>query len=119
MILLILGNLGGWADRTMQTLFKSSAALYIDQSAYEWFIPALDDRVHFIRAEPNVDDVIKKVRWALNHSEEVQNITRMANRHASYLFKKDSLTKYLVQILKRYADSLAYVPKLRNGMEKF
>merc|ERR1740123_791148 len=98
---------------------QSSAALYIDQSAYDWFMPLLDDRVHYIRAEPDIDDVREKVRWALEHSDEMENITKTANRHASYLFNTDSLTKYLHLVLLRYADSLDYVPTLRKGMDKF
>lgn len=119
MVLLVLGNSGGWSDRTMSTLFKSSAALYVDQSAYEWFMPALDDRVHYIKAEPNADDVIEKVRWALNHSAEVQNITRNANERASYLFNADSIANYMSRVVKRYASILDYVPTLRDNMEKF
>merc|ERR1719221_800400 len=46
---LILGNTGGWAERTMHTLFKSCLMIYVDQKAYEWYMPLLIEGKHYLK----------------------------------------------------------------------
>jgi len=119
MFILVIGNSGGWADRTMQTLFKSSVMLYVDQKAYEWYMPLLKDGQHYLKVNPRASALREKVKWAVEHSDEMENIVKEANKIALKLFNKKATGKYLAAVLKRYATTLDYVPQLRPDMQKF
>lgn len=119
MVLMVIGNSGGWSDRTMRSLFKSSATLYLDQDAYEWFIPLLADGVDFMKVDPSVKAVHEKAQWAMHHDGELKAMVKAANARAREIFNFDTVVKYVALTVKAYAKTLAFRPRLRKGMDIF
>jgi len=119
MVLMVIGNCGGWSDRMMRSLFKSSATMYLDQDAYEWFIPLLADGVDFIKVDPDVKSIHLKAQWAMHHDNELKAMVKAANAHAREIFNFETVVKYVALTVKAYAKTLAFKPRLRMGMDAF
>mmetsp|Transcript_78941 Transcript_78941/g.223398 ORF Transcript_78941/g.223398 Transcript_78941/m.223398 type:complete len:425 (-) Transcript_78941:49-1323(-) len=119
MFVLMLGNTGGWAERTMHALFKGVVMIYADQKAYEWYMPLLIDGKHYLKVNPRVTAMKEKVQWAVAHSDEMEDIVVEANRMARKLFSRSTISKYMALVLRRYAATLDYTPKLRDGMQTY
>eukprot|EP00930_Biecheleria_cincta_P055739 TRINITY_DN42017_c0_g1_i1.p1 TRINITY_DN42017_c0_g1~~TRINITY_DN42017_c0_g1_i1.p1 ORF type:complete len:502 (-),score=60.03 TRINITY_DN42017_c0_g1_i1:126-1631(-) len=118
--LLVVGNARGWADRTVPTLFKSSAMIYVDTGAYEWYMPLLVDKVHYLRADPNPQDIRRAVTFALEHDKEMERMSQEANKFASSVFSYESLSEYIKLVAQAYADRMLYEPiAIRDGYVRY
>lgn len=116
---LIVGNMNGWADRMMASLFKGSAVIFADQGSYEWYMPLLVQGEDYISADPTPESISEKVAWAQNHDAETQRIVQNANKKARELFNLKSVSQYMALVAKSYAERLTYVPTLRPHMSEY
>lgn len=119
MLLMIIGNSGGWSDRTMRSLFKSSPVLYVDQAAYEWFVPMLVDGVDFLKVEASYEAVRQRVHSALRDEAALRAMVSAANARAREIFNLESVVRYVALTIKAYAKTLAFTPRARKGMDIF
>lgn len=118
--LLVVGNAFGWADRTMPTLFKSSAMIYVDTGAYEWYMPLLVDKVHYLRAPPNPKGLRRAVAFAQTHDKEMEQMSQEANRFARSVFTYESLSEYVKLVAQACADRSVYEPvAVRDGYVRY
>jgi len=113
--LLIVGNNKGWADRVMASLFKSSLSVLVDCGTIEWFYPMLQDRMHYLRATPDVGSIERAISWARAHDTEAQNIVEHANIFARTIFQPASLAAYVGHVSRTYKTGLAFEPQRRHG----
>lgn len=119
MIVLIIGNWGGWSDRTVRTFFKSSAAMFIDQGVAEWYAPGLRDGVNCILSGPSISEMKFKVETALSNSESLREIVSRQNKFAQEHFSEEFLAKYMASVVQEYAQTLSFSPTLRDDMKLF
>lgn len=117
--ILIMGNSFGWADRTMSALFKSSLPIFVDQSSFDWFIPMMKHKKHFLFAKPTKESIIEHVNWAREHDKEAEEMVKNVNEFAKDTFRIENLARYAGLVAKAYSKTLAYKPKMREGHALF
>ena len=119
-LLLIIGNVLGWADRFMASLFKDSVSVLVDAGTYEWYYPLLVEGVHYLRANTTVASLQGKVEWALQQGPvRLSTIAQAGGRYALELLEFEQVLAYTTFIARAYSEKLSYTPHLRAGFSVF
>ena len=114
-LLLVIGNVVGWGDRFMASLFKSSATVLVDAGAQEWFYPLVSDGEHYLRTSPRVGDIMTTVLAGLANDARLHAIADAGRRYASDLFSLDNQALYVALVARAYSERLDYTPRARAG----
>eukprot|EP00929_Paragymnodinium_shiwhaense_P034255 TRINITY_DN18662_c0_g1_i1.p1 TRINITY_DN18662_c0_g1~~TRINITY_DN18662_c0_g1_i1.p1 ORF type:complete len:508 (-),score=28.60 TRINITY_DN18662_c0_g1_i1:112-1635(-) len=110
-VVMILGNSMGWADRTSKMLQEPSIVVYIDQTAYEWYMPLLEDMKTVAFAPPVVPDLIRKARLLLSNASNARRLAEQQMYFASWLFSSNVVIEYVAKSLIEYARKQAFAPE--------
>ena len=83
----------------------------------DYYMPKLQEWVHYIPVETNLNDLRKKFEWARNHPEEAQTISRAGTEYVEWIGSVDGFeamyAEYLVDPLRNFID--AYKPIKGGG----
>ncbi|KAI0566890.1 Glycosyltransferase family GT90 [Gracilaria domingensis] len=96
-----------WADRLLLLLFGSSAILKQETPCGMFFEPLLKPNVHYIGVDFWFGNVVRKIKWARGHDEEVLQIVRNARQFAADYLSTSGIQTYVDELLKQYVKLLA------------
>jgi hypothetical protein len=100
------GHASSWS-RPEVICFTKSLLLY--QTEYvQWFQPALVPFVHYLPLKKDLSDLMEKIEWARNHTEEVKEIIKNQNEIANNCFTPKKIEEQTLYILQKYAEQFTY-----------
>lgn len=117
-------NVDGWcgSKRMKQLLASDSAIFNVVSMEDEWYTPLLKPMKHYIPVrfeakDPDLDEgteLIEKIKWAQEHTEEVGNIVQHAKSFHGFYLSQRGEECYAVQLLEAYSSLLLDSWKLQD-----
>ncbi|MEI6789990.1 MAG: glycosyl transferase family 90 [Myxococcaceae bacterium] len=92
----------GWADRFVRLLASSSAIFKQDSPFYEFFEGPVKPYEHYIPVARDSSDLEIQIKWAREHSKEVQSIIKRANDFARDELQQEHVDYYVHRLLQAY-----------------
>jgi len=98
----------GWASRFSSLLHSNSVVLKQQSPWFEFFYRALRPYEHYIPISASLEDVFDVVEWLKSNDGFACKIGEQGKKFASQYLDSDSITLYVVELLRRYATLLRY-----------
>ncbi len=90
-------------SRTYWQLFSDCVIFKQNSPWYQWFYRNLWPYEHYIPYEADGSDLVEKIKWAIDHEDEVRWMVRNANEFARNHLKRSDVMLYLYLVLQEYA----------------
>jgi hypothetical protein len=101
--ILCVGSNQDWAERLRNLMFMNSAVVLHMSETQEFFYPLLVPWRHVIPTSLLFDDMVKNVKWAVKHDEQVQQIVKEMNKFAKLYLSEHSMKVYWKLAIVEYA----------------
>jgi hypothetical protein len=101
--ILNVGSNQDWAERLRSYLFMNSAVVMHMAETKEFFTPLLQPWRHVIPANLMLTDLVRNVKWAVSHDDEVRKIVQNMNQFAESYLSERSMATYWKLALSEYA----------------
>ncbi len=79
----------------------------------------MQEGVHYLSTDGLFQNLTRVVQWAREHDEEMQKMAQAVMELAKNVFSKHGLIFYTGQLLKSWANRLAFKPRLQPGAYRF
>lgn len=93
----------GWKFFTNSLIFKPNSPLI------QWYYNALTPGIHYLPLKENLEDIIDKIQWAMEHDKEAETIAQNARQFAINNLTYEYNLIYIYQLLLQYSQ-LQFVP---------
>jgi hypothetical protein len=100
---LCVGSNQDWAERLRNLLFMNSVVVLHSAETEEFFYPLLEPWKHIIPVNLMMTDLVKNVKWAVSHDEEVRKMVGAMNHFAKLHLSEHSMTVYWKLVLREFA----------------
>ena len=91
----------GYSGRLKYLLFSKRPILLVDRDYVEYFHDLLIPYVHFIPVEKNLEDLLEKVQWMIEHGNECAQIALNAYNFAVTNFTSEKLLERVHDVCTR------------------
>lgn len=103
----ITGLMGNFPRDRWQ--FYSGSVVFRHLCPHEmYWYPRLKEWEHYIPVQVSMNDLVKKIQWAIEHDEECQKIAMNAREFAETHFMPEHMALYCYKVLLRYAEKSAF-----------
>jgi len=100
--ILIDGNSASWPRAYWQ--YQCNSVVFKQNSPYiVWHNDLFKPWVHYIPFNHNCDDLIDKIKWAINNDDNAQRIAHNANEIANACLKHSDILVYIYAAINEYA----------------
>lgn len=97
------GSNQDWAERLRSHLFMNSAVVMHEAETKEFYTPLLEPWRHVIPTNLMFTDLVRNVKWAAAHDEEVRKIVQNMNQFAEAYLSERAMKMYWKLALFEYA----------------
>lgn len=109
----------GWADRVRYLLHANAVILQQETNCGEYYQAFLKPWEHYIPVSINYRDLIDKVKWARENTDQAKKIAENGKRVAQELLTRESIKCYQFILFEKYANLMRYKPKRRVNSVKW
>jgi hypothetical protein len=101
--ILVDGHVSAFS-RAYWELFSNCVIFKQESLWYQWYYSQLQPYVHYIPYKADASDLVEQLMWAMQHDEEVHQISRNANDFANNNLKHSDIMLYVYLLLIKYAE---------------